>query len=114
MSDRENIILRLIDRHGHRLLSDWLGQLRRDARYGGTQRDVETSELARRFLDQLRVGVQIAQFDDIETPEWRPIRELLEDLSRDRAVQGFSPTETATFIFSLKEPLFALLSGDRA
>jgi rsbT co-antagonist protein RsbR len=34
---------------------------------------------------------------------------LLEDLSRDRAVQGFSPTETATFIFSLKEPLFALL-----
>ena len=37
------------------------------------------------------------------------MRELLEDLSRDRAVQGFSPSETAIFVFSLKEPLFELL-----
>jgi rsbT co-antagonist protein RsbR len=109
MSDRDNIILRLIDRHSQRLLSDWLAHQRRDAKYGGTHREAEAAELARRFLDQLRVGAQIAQFEDVEAAEWRPIRELLEDLSRDRAVQGYSPTETATFIFSLKEPLFALL-----
>src|SRR5690242_2890304 len=109
MSDQENMILRLIDRHGQRLLADWLAYQRKDVRYAGTQREAETVELGRRFLDQLRAGAQIAQFEDIETPEWRPIRELLEDLSRDRAIQGFSPTETATFIFSLKEPLFALL-----
>ena len=109
MSDQENIVLRLIDRHGQRLLTDWLAYQRKDVRYAGTQREAETVELARRFLDHLRAGAQIAQFDDIETPEWRPIRELLEDLSRDRAIGGFSPTETATFIFSLKEPLFALL-----
>ena len=41
--------------------------------------------------------------------EWQPVREVLEDLSRDRAVQGFSSSETAVFVFSLKEPLFALL-----
>ena len=52
---------------------------------------------------------RIAQFDDIQAAEWQPMRELLEDLSRDRAVQGFSPSETAIFVFSLKEPLFALL-----
>src|SRR5690348_9314933 len=109
MSDRDNIILRLIDRHSQRLLSDWLAHQRRDAKYGGTHREAEAAELARRFLDQLRVGAQIAQFEDVEAAEWRPIRELLEDLSRDRAVQGYSPTETATFILSLKEPLFALL-----
>jgi rsbT co-antagonist protein RsbR len=109
MSDQENMILRLIDRHGQRLLADWLAYQRKDVRYAGTQREAENVELARRFLDQLRAGAQIAQFEDIETPEWRQIRELLEDLSRDRAIQGFSPTETATFIFSLKEPLFALL-----
>jgi rsbT co-antagonist protein RsbR len=109
MSDRENIILRLIDSHSPQLLRDWLAYQQREAKYGGTQREAETAELARRFLDQLRTSAQIAQSDDVETTEWRPIRELLEDLSRDRAVQGFSPTETATFIFSLKEPLFALL-----
>jgi rsbT co-antagonist protein RsbR len=112
MSDRDNIILQLIDRHSQRLLSDWLAHQRRDAKYGGTQREAETAEVARRFLDHLRAGVQLAQFDDVERPEWRPIRELLEDLSRDRAVQGFSPTETATFVFSLKEPLVALLSEE--
>jgi rsbT co-antagonist protein RsbR len=112
MSDRDNIILQLIDRHSQRLLSDWLAHQRRDAKYGGTQREAETAEVARRFLDHLRAGVQLAQFDDVERPEWRPIRELLEDLSRDRAVQGFSPTETATFVFSLKEPLVALLSKE--
>ena len=58
---------------------------------------------------ELRRGAAIAQFDDIQAAEWQPMRELLEDLSRDRAVQGFSPTETAIFVFSLKEPLFALL-----
>jgi rsbT co-antagonist protein RsbR len=109
MSDPENIILRLIDRHYQRLLSDWLTCQRRDIRYSGAQPEAEAASLARRFLDQLRAGVGIAQLDNIEAPEWQPVREVLEDLSRDRAVQGFSPTETATFIFSLKEPLFRLL-----
>jgi rsbT co-antagonist protein RsbR len=109
MSDPENIILRLIDRHYQRLLSDWLTCQRRDIRYSGGQPEAEAASLARRFLDQLRAGVGIAQLDNVEAPEWQPVREVLEDLSRDRAVQGFSPTETATFIFSLKEPLFRLL-----
>ena len=46
--------------------------------------------------------------------EWQPVREVLEDLSRDRAIQGFSPSETAIFVFSLKEPLFALLRREFA
>jgi rsbT co-antagonist protein RsbR len=37
------------------------------------------------------------------------MREVLEDFSRARATQGFSPTETAVFVFSLKEPLFDML-----
>ena len=34
---------------------------------------------------------------------------MLSDLSRARAAQGFSPSETATFVFSLKQPLFDVL-----
>jgi rsbT co-antagonist protein RsbR len=65
--------------------------------------------LSRRFLDELRQGAAIAQLDDISRPEWAPVRELLNDLSRTRAVQGFSPGDTAIFVLSLKEPLFELL-----
>jgi rsbT co-antagonist protein RsbR len=35
---------------------------------------------------------------------------MLGDISRSRAMQGFSPTETATFVFSLKQPLFNALN----
>ena len=36
-------------------------------------------------------------------------RNLLDTVARERAVSGFSPCETAVFVFSLKEPLFELL-----
>jgi rsbT co-antagonist protein RsbR len=40
------------------------------------------------------------------------VRELLGDFSRSRALQGFTPSQTATFVFSLKEPLFTLLRDE--
>lgn len=46
---------------------------------------------------------------DIANPHWDTIRDQLSALSRSRATRGFSPTETATFVFSLKEPLFEAL-----
>jgi rsbT co-antagonist protein RsbR len=41
--------------------------------------------------------------------EWDDVRALLADISRDRALAGFSPAETATFVFSLKQPIFVVL-----
>jgi rsbT co-antagonist protein RsbR len=35
------------------------------------------------------------------------VRDFLAGVSRSRATQGFTPSETATFIFSVKQPLFA-------
>src|SRR5690242_10648080 len=46
---------------------------------------------------------------DLLNPHWDAIRDQLTALSRSRATRGFSPTETATFVFSLKEPLFEAL-----
>ena len=43
---------------------------------------------------------------DVSGPAWDGVREQLTELSRSRATRGFTPTETATFVFSLKEPLF--------
>jgi len=46
---------------------------------------------------------------DITAPGWDQSRTVLEDVSRSHATLGLTPSETATFVFSLKEPLFALL-----
>ncbi len=112
MSDSRNVILSLIDRHYQRLLADWLACQKRDTRIGDTQREAETAELARRFLEELRRCASTGQSYDTQSIEWAGMRALLDDLSRSRVAQGFSPSETATFVLSLKEPLFELLRSE--
>jgi rsbT co-antagonist protein RsbR len=51
---------------------------------------------------------------DEKATAWAPAREFLADLSRTRARQGFSPSETASFVFALKRPLFAMLRAEFA
>jgi rsbT co-antagonist protein RsbR len=68
-------------------------------------------ELRRQSRDFLGAFIRAAgdRGADITGPEFAPVRELLAALSRARAQKGFSPTETATFVFSLKQPIFGLL-----
>jgi rsbT co-antagonist protein RsbR len=40
------------------------------------------------------------------------MRSFLDDVSRGRARLGFSPSDTATFVFSFKQPLFTRLRKD--
>jgi rsbT co-antagonist protein RsbR len=48
---------------------------------------------------------------DADAASWSPVRAYLNELSRRRVDQGFTPSETATFVFSLKQPLFARVEG---
>ncbi|HEX7968254.1 MAG TPA: STAS domain-containing protein [Stellaceae bacterium] len=97
----------LIERHQKQLLDDWLSQQRSSGALGAD--DPETKDQSARFLTELRKGAATGRFDDIEAPEWATTRELLDEVSRARATMGFTPSQTATFVFSLKEPLFSLL-----
>ena len=100
------VIPRLIEKHQADLLRDWLALLAQR----GDQTDArELRDDATKFLASLRQGAETAQFDDIAAPEWTSTREVLEGVSRSRAQRGSTPWQTATFVFSLKEPLFALL-----
>ena len=63
-----------------------------------------SQELLKAFTMALAQGAR-----DFDSPAWKPLKSQLERLSLAQARQGFSPSETATFIFSLKEPLFTLL-----
>ena len=68
----------------------------------------ELHEQSRRFLALLPAAINSGT-TDIQAPGWSGVRHMLEELSRTRANQGFSPSETATFVFSLKQPLFEQL-----
>lgn len=46
--------------------------------------------------------------EDFNAVGWQPLKELLANLSVSRASQGFTPSETAIFVLSLKPSLFAV------
>jgi rsbT co-antagonist protein RsbR len=69
-------------------------------------REPQLREQCGSFLAGLRETAWTAGTLDIQSRDWKGIRELLEDLTRMRASLGFSPSETASFVFSLKRPLF--------
>jgi rsbT co-antagonist protein RsbR len=104
----QTIIPNLIDQHYQRLVDGWLACQKREGATGRIT-EAQLAEQSRRFLVEMRKGAATGRFDDLSNPEWDPTRDLLDTVAAERAVQGFSPTETAVFVFSLKEPLFDLL-----
>ena len=62
-----------------------------------------------RFLNVLSDATQSGNLSNIQAPEYKPVLEMLSDFSRARGLQGFTPSETAIFVFSIKQPLFTAL-----
>lgn len=67
---------------------------------------------------QLAQGMRDGNVTDIHASSFAPLREVLSDLARTRALQGYTAAEIATFIFTLKSPLFdrlrAVFTADQA
>jgi rsbT co-antagonist protein RsbR len=72
-------------------------------------KDSEVREQCAEFLKVLQDGIQTGEIENVRGAEWSPMRELLTSISRSRTQQGFTPSETAAFIFSFKRPLFRRL-----
>jgi rsbT co-antagonist protein RsbR len=110
VSARRSLLPDVLARHEKDIFNEWItAQLRSTGSRADLITERELREQSSEFLQRLREAVGTAGADDGEGPAWAPVRELLDTLSRSRARQGFSPSETAMFIFSLKEPLFARL-----
>jgi rsbT co-antagonist protein RsbR len=61
---------------------------------------------SRDFLNSLRQALETTNGRYISSPEFGRVRDNLEAICTARLNQGFSPSEVATFVFSLKQPLF--------
>ena len=99
-----------LELHRQQILSSWLQQL--ESGSGSAKGRISPKELAKQAGDFLEVLVKTAQvhdIDDIATAGWQEVRAFLDELSRSRVLAGFSSDETATFIFSMKRPVFEAL-----
>jgi rsbT co-antagonist protein RsbR len=107
--DKKTRLPEMFERHEKDLFNSWIERLLKATT---TRRDLidetELREQVRQLLRQLRDSSAAAGID-VEHAAWEPVRALLSEVSQSRARQGFTPSETAAFVFSLKEPLFEAL-----
>jgi len=108
-ANNKSVASALISTHQADILEQWARLLKQDgALQSGRIRENELRAQCSGFLDRLRDALATGA-SDIDGPEFAGVRELLSSLSASRATQGFSPRETAMFVFSLKPPLFDAL-----
>ena len=92
------------------LLADWIAQQQQSL---ASRRDlISDADLARQSGQFLDAFIDAMESSDPARPHgaaWDRLHELLNDLAVSRARAGFSPSETAMFVFSLKPPAFELI-----
>jgi rsbT co-antagonist protein RsbR len=110
MAQTKSHLAEIVRKFEQDLLRDWVAeQLQAFSSLKSVLREEELREQCKSFLNLLIQALHTDSGADINGPSWAPVREMLGDLSRSRSLQGFTPSETATFVFSMKRPLFARL-----
>jgi rsbT co-antagonist protein RsbR len=90
------------------VLKDWVGfQLAASTLRRDLIKESDLREQSREFLSLFAAALKSGS--DSGGAAWAPVKEFLAHIARSRVQQGFTPSETATFIFSLKQPLFDLI-----
>lgn len=91
-----------ITKHEGELLTQWEKEHNQSIR-SDLIRGSELKEQLREFFGIFKAAISQGHFKDLNTEEWIKAKEFLSSLSHSRGVKGFTPTETALFVFSLKK-----------
>ena len=103
-------IFEVIKRHEDDLLAEWLRL--QDQSLASRRDRISESQLranSQDFIMGLRDAMSASETADTTRPEWARLRGVLAEFSKQRAAQGFTPSETALFVLSFKQALFGRL-----
>ena len=103
----EAAIPKILKTYEAELLDEWIREQMAAFRSTSKIREGDLRNQSTEFLNLLQLACQSGNATDVQGPAFGRVRDLLGDVSRSRGIQGFSPSETATFVFSLKRPLFS-------
>jgi rsbT co-antagonist protein RsbR len=102
-------LLEIITKHESQIRAEWLKNMAGAVRRTDLMEDQELQAQARELLSSIVDGLKSGEQLTLDGPAWAGARDLMQSVSASRARQGFSTTETATFVLSLKQPLFNLI-----
>jgi rsbT co-antagonist protein RsbR len=104
-----NELTEILSKNEAQIRAEWIGELEKTVQRADLISKTELEEQCRSILSSVVTGVRSGSPTEISSAGWNSARDLLRDISTSRARQGFSPSEVATFILSLKQPLFAAI-----
>jgi len=87
------------------ILAEWMREMKDSVRRSDLIKDSDLRTECATFLQLVREALETVGLD-FQSPAWDKVRQMLGDISRNRAKLGFAPSETASFVFSAKKPLF--------
>lgn len=99
----------IIKKHEAEIRREWLKTMAADVRRTDLMNDAELDQQTRNLLSGIVEGVQAGDITHLDGPAWASVRDQMQAISASRAQQGFTPSETATFLLSLKQPIFHLI-----
>lgn len=97
----------IIQSNESEILSGWLSEMAAATRRTDLMGDVELKQQATDLLRLLTEGAQTST--DVQSEAFAQIREFLKEIARSRMERGFTPSATAMFVLSLKQPVFNAL-----
>jgi rsbT co-antagonist protein RsbR len=104
-----NDLAEIISQNADSIRRQWIAQLSNSVQRPDLISKTEVDEQCRVILDVVIEGVRTSGISNLAGPGWDTVRELLKEISASRARQGFSPTDVAIFVLSLKQPLFSAI-----
>ena len=108
-----NVLTSIFDKHKENLTREWSRELVKTTRREDLMNEKEFQGQMDRFVQLLRsAAAQSGDSLDISKPQFGEVKDFLSEISRTRAQQGFTPTETALFVLSMKKPIFAALRAE--
>ena len=113
MTTKDNAarISQLIQEHEAEIGSQWIDQLEALTVRGTSSSKEQLRNHCQQFLSAFAAATRSGELENMEHRSWDEVRDLLSEISSSRAKSGSTPAETATFVFSLKQPLFAQLTA---
>jgi len=106
-------VLDVVRKNHDKLLEEWLQGIKTGIRRRDLIDERELKSQASDVLTTIAAAPVDASLDDLHTSAWQSLKDLLATISASRAIQGFTPSETAMFILSLKAPALKLIRDQK-
>jgi rsbT co-antagonist protein RsbR len=102
-------VLAVLRKHEGEILAEWIKEQSASHSRRDQAHEAEMRTMSKEFLAAMVAALGAGGGADVRSSPWGRVRELLSELSASRASQGYSASETATFVFALKQPVFGQL-----